>query len=249
MIPKRSPYAPVTPAPISMPTSYPSSIPEYSFTPTTPTASSPAPIAYPYTNCDGGAVIPIPSASDQTTSPSSTSTAIPVAHLEISTPSQGAIIAIGVICGILLIALLLIILAMIGKRYERGRLRIGIGGGGGRGHHHRKRRSEKSCTENGDDRWRSLGLGQGQMDPAFSRRPDLGVGRNLGVSPGYGVDPRTEDVGRAGQHGERGKEEVEGLCEVSATRANGTIPSRSGSERGHRSSKSSRSRRGQYRGM
>lgn len=253
MIPKRrSPYASAVFTSIETQTEYPSPTPEYPSAPSAPATSASAPNYYGNANA-GGAVAS--SISDQNTPPTSTSTAVPVAHLEISTPSQGAIIAISVICGLLLIALLFVILVFIGKRYEREKMtfEIGAGGGGGGSHRRRKHRSEKSYAEYGDvGRWRGFDPRR-PFDPAFFRAgPDPGLNRNVGVPPGYVVDPRMQNLGSAAQppYQRDDVEEVEGLSEVSSTRAEGTRTSKSGSERGHRSSKSSRShRRGHHRGV
>ena len=211
-------------------TEYASSTPVYPSTPSAATSSAaPNDYRYGYANPSGTTPPAVSSASDQYTSPSSASTAASIAHLEISTPSQGAIIAISVICGLLLLALLFAILVIIGKRHEREQLHIGIqGGGGGGGHHRRKRhRSEKTYTGYGDvGRLRGFDLGEigrrrgpPEMDPVFFRaEPAPHLQGNAGLPPDYFPDPRMPNSGRAQTQQEREDiEEVEGLSEVSTT--------------------------------
>jgi hypothetical protein len=234
----RNPYAtPVLPV-MPTQTEYPSSTPDYPFAPSMLTSSAPSPNDYGYPDPDG-TVASIYSASDQNPSSSSTITAIPVAHLEISTPSQGAIIAISVICGLLLIALLFLLLVFVAKRHERERLTLDIGGGGGGGHHHRRRhRSDKSYTGSGsDDRWRGLGMGgeRGPTGPSFIRVTFDGT-RNMRMQQGYGIDPRMQNFERPGhrEHQQTDRveevEDAEELSEVSTMQAGGTRTSRSESE-------------------
>lgn len=233
-------------------TEYPPSTTVYPSDPSAATSSAtPNDYGYGYANPGGTTPPAALSASDQYTSLSSTSTAVPVAHLEISTPSQAAIIAISVICGLLLLALLFAILVIIGKRYEQ--LHIDIdGGSGGGGHHRRKRhRSEKAYTDYGDiGRLRGFDLGgigrqRGLpgMDPAFLRaEPAPHLQGNAGVPPDYFPNPRMPNLGRAQAQQEREDiQEAEELSEVSNTRAGGTRTSRSGSESCHHSSEVSSS--------
>jgi hypothetical protein len=245
MIPKRRPYAPAASTVIPTPsqTEYLSAISTPPPTPEYPSAPSPTspPPPNSYLYPAAGQTLPT-SASEEYPTSSSTSTAAPVAHLEISTPSQGAIIAISVICGLLLIALLFVLLVFIGKRHERESIRLDIGGAesGGGSHHRRKRRSEKSWTEFGDDPW-NIGRRR-PMDPAILR--------GMGVPPRPAVDPRIQSFPRAAQPPWEMEDvdRVEEFSEVSSTRAEGTRTSKSGSERGQRSSKGSRSHRKHHRG-
>jgi hypothetical protein len=228
-------------------TKYPSLNPVYESPQSSTTTSAPVSSGYNYGYLIPGvtALLSPPSASDQYNSSSSTSTVVPIAHLEINTPNQPAIIAISVICGLLLMALIFAILVIIGKRYEWQQIQVGIEGGGGAHHRRRRRhRSEKTETEYG--RWSLDDIGRPRvpsMNPAFFRPgPQPNINGNFGIAPHYFPDSRAPYTG-AGQagHGDREDiEEVEGveeLFEAGTTRAGGTRTMRSESDNGNRSSK------------
>jgi hypothetical protein len=228
------------------------------------TTSAPVSNSYAYDYpIPGVTTPPTPSpAADQypTSSSTSTATAVPITHIEVSTPSQGAIIAIGVICGLLLLALFFVILVIIGKRYEWQQLHVDIEGGGGAGGHHRRRRrhrSEKTVAEYGG--WELDDTGRPRvpsgMSPAFFRPgPRPNVNGNLGIAPHYFPDLRAPHPGvRKAAQEKRGDieegEDAEELSETSSTGASGTRTVRPESENRHHSSKvSSLHTRGRHRG-
>lgn len=268
---RRSPQMKMKTAPASETVFFPSAAP---FIPPVPTTSAlPTPTAYGY---GYGFVAPSittylssyydqfgAASSESGPSSSSTSTAVPIARLEVSTPGQGALVAISIICGLLLLALLFALLVIIGKRYESQQLRLNVGRRSASSHRrsrrHRRDRSEKSETESSRS-----GMPPG-MSPAFLRpglRPH--APRNMGVQPRYYPDPRMagrepmegRDAdplvhnlggarptrGRRGSVG--GSKEVEELSETSTTEAGGARMMRSSSRNRnrHRSSKASSSR-------
>jgi hypothetical protein len=68
----------------------------------------------------------------------STSTLVAITSYNGVKVSQGAIIAISIICGLLLLALLLGLVAIIGRRYRKEQLSVQLAGAA-QGHHHRRR--------------------------------------------------------------------------------------------------------------
>jgi hypothetical protein len=241
---RRNPYIPTVSTTLSTPTDYHSPALAYPSAPISAATSAIALNTSGYGDVNPGDTIPSPT--DPYPISTFTSTAVPLAHLEISTPGQGAIIAISVICGLLLLSLLFAILIIIGRRHQSEQLRIAIEGGGGGGAHHRRKRrhrSEKTFADPGDTEMieseRRRGYG-GMERPFFIPVPRPSLRGHGGVPLECFMDPRMGNVRNEGSaQGQQGREDVDevGESETSTTRADGTRTERSGSEGRHHSSR------------